>query len=250
MMMEEMIPTCPKCSSPIQGDDVNASTDIAFCRSCNVAHKLSVIIRSGELMVGLDLNKPPKGVCCNTFGTSTTVVASHRALGAALGSLAVALFWNGITSTFVLLALASTLKNMNVTVPEWFPAPEMNGSMMGVGMTLFLWLFLTPFIVIGMGMLGAFLMALGGKTEVHVDRGGSYVFTGIGFLGYRRRFSAADVLDVRIDDVRWRDSDGDSRRKTHVVIETRTGKVIRLGSMLTEERRKFVAAFLRRTLLK
>jgi hypothetical protein len=37
-------------------------------------------------------------------------------------------------------------------------------------------------------------------------------------------------------------------RKTYIVIETREGKQLKFGSMLTEERRKFVAGALRRML--
>jgi len=57
------------------------------------------------------------------------------------------------------------------------------------------------------------------------------------------------VTDVRIDDRRWRDSDGDSRRKTEIIIETQQGRLIRFGSMLREDRMKFVAGALRRVLL-
>ena len=45
----------------------------------------------------------------------------------------------------------------------------------------------------------------------------------------------------------WRDSDGDSRRNTRVVIETNS-KPISFGSMLTDERRKFVAAAVKKVL--
>jgi hypothetical protein len=55
-------------------------------------------------------------------------------------------------------------------------------------------------------------------------------------------------MDMRIDDRHWRDSDGDRRSKTCIVIETREGKLVKLGTMLTQERRKFVAGALRRSL--
>ena len=42
--------------------------------------------------------------------------------------------------------------------------------------------------------------------------------------------------------------DGDRRRKAYIVIETCEGKQLKFGSMLTEERRKFVAGALRKAL--
>src|ERR1035441_3316030 len=90
-------------------------------------------------------------------------------------------------------------------------------------------------------MIGAFLSCLFGRTEVRLNNADGVVFTGIGKLGYRRRFDAAAVKDVRIDDKQWRDSDGGRQRKTYIVIETREGKLVKFGSMLTEERRKYVA---------
>jgi hypothetical protein len=151
-------------------------------------------------------------------------------------------------SVFVLVAAAGTARNLGIPLPHWFPAPNMNGSPMGVGITLFLWIFLTPFIVIGLVMIGAFLSCLAGRTEVRINNANGVVFTGIGALGYRRRFDATAVKDVRISDQQWRDSDGDRRRKTCMVIDTREGKQVKLGSMLTEERRKFLAGALRKVL--
>lgn len=249
MTMKESTPKCPKCSRAILGDDVNAAKDIAYCRACNLAHRLSVLINTCELTHGVEVNNPPPGVRCDVSGGSLSVAVTHRALGAAVGTLAIALFWNGIVSIFVLIAIAGTLKNLHVPVPAWFPSPDMNGSPMSAGMTIFLWIFLTPFIVIGSGRIGAFLLTAVGRTEVQVDRNGSSVFTGIGLLGYRRRFMASEVSDVRIDERQWRDSDGDSQRRTCIVIETRSGRIIRFGSMLTAERRKFMAAVLRRALV-
>ncbi len=242
-------PTCPKCGRVIPSDDINVANDVAYCRNCNLAHKLSSLARAAELETGIDLSNPPAGAWQQQDGMGTIIGATHRSLGAALGLLAVSLFWNGIVSVFVSLASASTLHLLDLPVPAWFPAPIMNDSPMGMGMTIFLWLFLTPFIAIGVGMICALLLTLAGGTEVSMNRFEASVFTGIGPIGYRRRFDPQAVTDVRIDDQRWRDSDGDYRRKTCILIETREGKKLKFGSGLTEERRRFVAASLRKALL-
>jgi hypothetical protein len=85
------------------------------------------------------------------------------------------------------------------------------------------------------------LSCLGGRTELRIEGGQASLFTGIGPLGWRKRFAASEVRDVRIDNKAWRDSDGGSHRKAQIVIET-NGKPIAFGSMLTPERRAFLAA--------
>lgn len=241
-------PTCSKCGKAIPSDEVNVANDVAYCRACNLSHRLSDLTQGAGLDGALDLNNPPAGAWYRNEGIGPVIGATHRSLGTAMGALAFSLFWNGIVSVFVLIAAASTLRHLGIAVPDWFPAPVMNGSPMGLGMTIFLWIFLTPFILIGLVMIGAFLSALGGRTEVRMGHAEGVVFTGIGALGYRRRFDASGVKEVRIDDRQWRDSDGDRRRKTCIVIETRDGKQTKLGSMLTPERRKFVAGAVRKVL--
>jgi len=239
-------PTCSKCRTEIPSDDVNVASDLAYCRRCNLSFKLSELTHGAELTEDLDLNNPPAGAWYRGEGVTTVIGATHRSVGAAFGTLAIALFWNGIVSVFVFFVTVNTLKHLHLPVPRWFPAPDNAG--MSVGMTIFMWIFLTPFIVIGLAMIAAFLSALGGRSEVRITNAEGMVFSGIGPLGYRRRFDATSVKDVRIDDKRWRDSDGDRQRKTHIVIETREGKLIRFGSMLREDRRKFVAGAVRRAL--
>jgi hypothetical protein len=248
--METFIPQCPTCRKTILSDDVNVAKDIIYCRSCNLAHSLSALLEANKIANGVNFDHPPPGVRYDHASGQFTVSATHRSLGMAAGMLAAALFWNGIVSIFVLIAIAGTLNNMGVTLPTWFPAPDMNGSPMSTGMTIFLWLFLTPFIVIGISMIGTFFLSVGGRTEVKVDAQEGIIFTGVGPLGYRRRFMPSHVSDVRIEDSQWRDSDGDRQQKTNIIIETKEGKLIRFGSMLTSERRRFLAALLRKSLVR
>lgn len=243
-------PICPKCNAIIPSDDINVGNDVAYCRTCNLAQKLSDLVHGSDLVTDLDVHRPPAGAWYSDDGRGTIIGATHRSLGTALGALAIALFWNGIVSIFVLLAIASTLSHLHFPLPDWFPAPKMNGGPMSVGMTIFLWIFLTPFILIGLAMIGAFLSGIGGRTEVTINRLQSSVFTGIGSLGYRRKFDPSTVKDVRVDEKQWRDSDGDRQRRTAIVVETKAGKRMKLGTMLTDERRKFVAGALRKALLK
>ncbi|MEO5802816.1 MAG: hypothetical protein ABIR24_04745 [Verrucomicrobiota bacterium] len=243
-----MTPTCPQCKRAIPDVDVNVGTDVAFCRACHVAHKLSSLVH-GVQLDNPDLGHPPSGAWHRGSGMGTVIGATHRSIGLALGALAISLFWNGIVSIFVLLAISATLQHLDVPTPDWFPAPKMNGGAMSVGMTIFLWIFLTPFILVGSIMIGTFLSAFAGRTEVEIRQSEGTIFVGIGPLGWRRRFNSATVKDVRIEDRSWRDSDGDRRNKRQIIIECEDGKEIKFGSMLREDRMKFVAAAVRRALL-
>ena len=243
-----MTPTCPRCNQVVANADVNVANDIAFCRTCNVAHKLSDLVH-GLALSDVDLAHPPQGAWHSQMGMGTVIGATHRSIGMAIGALAISLFWNGITSVFVSLALSSTLKHIGVGTPDWFPDPKMNGGPMSVGMTIFLWLFLTPFILIGLAMIGAFLSSLGGRTEIRIGPTEGVIFNGIGSFGRRKRFNTETVRDVRIQNEEWRGRHGRRNQKKSILIETQDGKQHKFGSMLREDRMNFVASALRQTLL-
>jgi hypothetical protein len=253
-MLEQLVsslsvtPTCPRCKGIIPSNDVNVAQDIAFCRNCNLSHHLSALTLGTTVDENVDVSSPPDGTWFREDGRGAVIGATHRSPGQALALLLICLFWNGIVSVFVLLSLASTLQHLGLPVPHWFPAPTSHEQFIPLGMTIFLWLFLTPFIAIGLAMAAAFLSCLGGRTEIRIDRGEVTLFTGIGAIGFRKRFSALAAKDVRLEDKRWRDSDGDSRRKAQIVIEN-DSKPIHFGSMLTDERRRFMASALKKQLV-
>lgn len=243
-------PTCPKCSRAIFGDDINVAADVAFCRSCNLAHTFSSLAQGSGISPDVDLSRPPEGAWHRPSPLGATIGASHRSMAGAVFMFAFAGFWNGVISIFVFLALAATLGHLGVEPPAFLPEPIMNGKPMGVSATLFLWVFLTPFILIGLTLIAAFLSCLAGRTEARIRDPYGEIFTGIGSFGFKRRFARAAVKDVRIDEREWRDRRGRRRRKTNIVLEMMEGKPIHLGSSLSDERRQFVAAALRSTLIR
>lgn len=243
-------PRCTRCGRAISGDDVNVAKDVAYCRSCNLAHKFSVLVSTSDLADAVDFNRPPPGVHCHAMGETLTLRVTHRSLGMAMVMLGVSLFWNGLVSVFVLLAIAFTLSHLDIPAPSWLPAPDMNGSPMNVGMTFFLWVFLMPFIVIGATLFGGFFLSVWGRTDIQINPSEGMVFTGVGPFGSRQRFLTSQVSDVRIDDKKWHDSDGDRQHKVSLVVETYDGKLIRFGSMFSKERRKFVGSLLQKALIR
>lgn len=223
---------------------MNMQQGVGLCRGCNRLTRVGELVSQGpdSSLLAYAQDEPPEGAWAHDDGREVVVGASMRSVAGFFGALAFGLFWNGIVSVFVAVNLASTLNLLGVGVPHWFPAPVMNGSTMGVGMTIFLWVFLTPFMVIGLAMIGAALAALMGRVEVRVGAEEGRVFTGIGSLGWTQRFDPRLVTRVRYEDKTWTDSDGDRRQKVQIVLEAE--KPIAFGSSLPVARRRYVAGML------
>ncbi len=241
-------PTCPRCKRVIPSEDVNVAKDIAFCRNCDLSHSLSALISGNSVDTDVDLSRPPAGTWVQRQGDGLVVGATNRSLGQAFGLLVFALFWNGIVSVFVLLVATATLQHLGLRPPAWFPAAFTKPGHVSVGTTVFLWLFLTPFIAVGMLVFSSALSCLAGRTEIRLQGKEGTLFTGIGPLGFRKRLNSTDVKDVRIEDRTWQDNRGAARHNTQIVIDTGL-KPIRFGSMLTADRRRFLAGALKQELL-
>ncbi len=245
------VPNCPDCRQIIPADEINVAKDLAYCRSCNAAHSLSGLIESShDLGPKLDLERPPSGAWYRRDPLAGVIIgATHRTWGAAAGYLAIALLGNGIVSVFVLIALSGTLRHLGVVLPGWFPAPKMDGEDIGVGELIFLWIFLTPFIVVGTGMILGFLSSIIGRTEVRVLGTTGRAFVGVGPLGWSRRFPISAVKAVVVSSKDWRDSEGAVQNKTQIEVQLSDGESVKFGSMLSDSRQRFLAGALRKDLL-
>lgn len=239
---------CPACQQVIPPQDVNVATDVAYCRPCNKAMKLSDRVYELELDPNVDLERPPHGTWYSNSALGTIIGATQRSVSGALGTLAFGLFWNGIVSVFVLVAIVTTLKHLGITLPHWFP--KLNAGSMGVGMTIFLWIFLLPFIVVGLAFIAAFFSYVAGRNEVRLNSIEGVVVTGVGPFIWRRRFQRDSVKDVRIERKTWRDSEGDNTSKLEIIIELHNGKQIKFGSSLRKDRLRFLASGLHKLLVR
>lgn len=239
---------CPDCRRPIPLEDVHVSKDIALCRGCGRNWSYAALVAGERLDQGVDLLHPPPGAWQRGDAVEAVIGATHRSWGPAAFSLGIAAFWNGIVSVFVLVAAGETLKRLGVAWPGFLPMPKMED---GDGVNSWglagLWLFLTPFMAVGAGLVGNLALTVAGRTEVRIAGGTVEVFTGVGPVGRRRRFEACDAKDVRLDETSsGRGEDASVRRCIGVDLEG--GRVVRFGHGLREDRRMFVAAALRQRL--
>ncbi len=241
-------PICPLCRNVITADDINVPKDLAYCRRCNAGQALSGLINGPQYVPKVDLHNPPAGTWYRTDPLSIVIGASHRSWGSVLTYLGISLFWNGIVSVFVLVALSGTFHHLAIEVPNWFPAPKMNGETMGLGMLIFLWIFLTPFILIGLAMILGFISSLAGRTEIRIGSNRGSIFVGIGRLGWTRDFDPASVKEVSISERVSYNDEGNTSSQMEILLQEKSGKTIKFGSLLKGERQYFISSALRQIL--
>lgn len=269
--------TCP-CGSPIDIDDINVKEGVALCRRCGRLSRLADLAGGGDARatharapasthdqaearkaIALAHGDPPRGCALRDYGDRVTLRASARSLPGVAGLAFFAAFWNGIVGIFLIIVVSSFLLHAGVTLPAWFPTP-MGGSgggsgggnwgggassNMPLGMTIFMALFLTPFVLIGLTVIGALLTALIGKVEVRLRGPDGQVFTGVGPLGWKRRFDADAVEAIRFTDS---DVKEDGKAKRAIAIETAT-KTLKFATLLPDQRRLWLGGVLKTMLL-
>lgn len=241
---------CPDCDEPITADAINIKEGVALCSKCGELSRLSQLNTSGRSSAEI-LAEPPSRCSIDSGGRRVTATASTRSLPGFMFTAAFAAFWNSIISMFVLIALAGLYSNLVGPIPQWFPGPGiedgkpiMNDKPMELGATLFLFAFLTPFIMIGTGMTIAAIMCLIGKVSVVIDEFDSYVATGFGFLQWKQRFDPRQVSDVEITD-----SQTETNGNVKQAVKITANKTVQFGAILSHQRVEWLWAVTRELLV-
>jgi hypothetical protein len=231
------MPVCSQCQNTIPAEDINVASDVAFCRPCNHVTKLSDLTEVPVPLMEFDPTNPPHGAWARGGPDNMELFASHRDLCGALIMLFPCVFWNSIVSVFLVFLISMTLNLLGVQVlPNWFPSDIAGSGALG-GVILLMWLFLTPFVLVGLREF--FLPVLNwlfGRTILRIGHSGGELFTGIGPFGWTRRFNALEVSDVRYE------------RSTQGVLVFKDGKEIKFGLNCPPERLQFLVAGAKTTL--
>lgn len=216
---------CPKCLRDVVASDVNMGLGAFFCRACNEMFPLT---REQEEQIeqipeNFRIDLPPAGAWYEQSMDGETAGATTRHWGALFlipftmvwggASLGAIFCSQGVNDTFSLMA-------------------TLGGILFSIG---------TAFLLVGT------LMTVCGKTTVAVSEGVVRVFTGIAGIGWRREFPLDEIRSVRIQEQRWRDSDGDSQQKTYLLLLRKAGDV-KFGSGVNQPRREYLLYALRQML--
>lgn len=221
--------TCPNCQGLLPATQLNVATDVAVCLHCDEAFALSsVVAAGGEADDDFNLLDPPRGAWFEHTATGWQIGASTRSY-AAWFLVPFMCVWSG------------------------FSLGGIYGSQIASGeFDLFMSLFGIPF-VLGTLLFGSIaLMTVCGKVVVSVDRTlgavdrlDGRVFTGVGPIGWRRRFdwTATSAVEESWAHQRYSGDNGG------LLIALVGPKNIKLASMVSQQRRDYLLRGLR-TLLR
>lgn len=208
---------CSNCNARIRASQINVATDVAVCAQCNEIHCLSSLVASDDVPAEFSINSPPRGAWFRDDIHEWRIGASTRSPAAFF-----MVPFMGVWSGFSLGGIYGT----QLAKGEF----DLGSSLFGI-----------PFLIgtIVFGTLA--LMTVFGRTEITVSNADGRVFTGIGPIGWTRRFDWSKVSRVSEDALGYQYSGG-SGQVISLVGETK----IKCASMMTEARRYFILQGLRK----
>jgi hypothetical protein len=209
---------CPACKQVIPADSINVAKDVAMCPACHEAFALSELVAQGH-EVDDDLAEPPSGTWFRTEASGWELGGTTRH-PIAFFLVPFMCVWSGLSLGGI------------------YGSQIIQGKF-----SLVMSLFGLPFVA-GTVLFGSvMLMTIAGKVTVRVEDVDGVIFTGVGFLGWSRRFRWDGVNRVEEITTSYQ-SPGNSGRMLALEGKTR----LTFGSMLSQGRRYFFLQVLRRML--
>lgn len=157
--MSELRINCRACGTMIPAADVNLDTVLAKCGSCHAVFDFSDQVQRAPTPAKLRRDRGevpmPTAFSVEDLGNELKIVRKWSR-GIAVFFVVFAVFWNSIVAVFVGAALSGA---------------EFKDSRTGEPAGNFIWLFLTPFILVGAGMGWAALSLLLNRTFIEVRDG-------------------------------------------------------------------------------
>ena len=107
---------CPDCDEALGSETINIKEGVALCSNCGKLSRLSELNYSHRSVQEI-LSNPPTGCSIVSLGQGVVAKASLRSIAGFLFPAGFALFWNGIVSVFVLIAVAGLYTNLIGPLP-------------------------------------------------------------------------------------------------------------------------------------
>jgi hypothetical protein len=200
---------CPNCKQAVPANQVNVETDLAFCPACNEGFRISESIDQDAVSAEI-LRNPPKGAWFREE-TDRIVVGGSTRSPVAFFLVPFMCVWSG-GSLGGIYGTQIAKGHFNLTE-----------SLFGI-----------PFLLGSILFWSLALMSIWGKAEVSIGRN-SFVFIGIGSVGWKRRFDWLSVKTIREDVTSMRYP---GSQQAAIVMEG--SERLKFGTGLNEARRYFL----------
>lgn len=208
---------CSRCGHRLPSADINVSADTALCRTCGSTYKFSELVAGGRFL-SFDPSHPPEGVSFVQGADGTRVSATTRSAEAWI-LIPFMCVWSGFSLTMI---YGSQIRKGTFNLGE---------SVFGI-----------PF-VLGTILFGAHAaMRACGRVTVAWKDGECTVFSGVGSLGWTRKFRWSSVQNIVEDDATYLGPSRGARYRV-IRIDVLNGarlRSIKFGALLSGERRQFI----------
>jgi len=202
---------CPKCQQTPPTDQINVSTDLAFCPACSEAFVISDTRNLSHVDEDYIFD-PPKGAWFKDDAGKIVIGATTRSIAGAIFLVPFTVVWAGGSIGGIY------------------------GTQIASGQfSLLMSLFGIPFLIGSIAMITTTLLTLCGRYEVRIDAQDSAVFLGVGAIGWTRRFDWAGVTTIKEGECR---SENSNTNTGGIIIDGK--RRIRFGSGLNETRRGYM----------
>ncbi len=163
---------CKKCQAEIPASQINISTDLAHCKSCNSIFNISDITFQKDPL--FDIKHNPKGTWYERVNSGELKIGASTRSPFAFFIVPFMLIWSG-----------GSLGGI-------YGTQILNGEF-----DLFISLFGIPFLIGTIVLATYALMTITGRVEITMNKQGGRVFTGIGSFGYSKGFLWNEVSEIK-----------------------------------------------------
>ena len=206
---------CPLCFAEFPAADVNVAADVAYCKHCREASKVSELINEGNES-SFDLSNVPAGVAFSETHDGWELASTTRNW-AAWFIVPFTVVWSGLTLTGIYY--------IQIAEGRFDPGRSLFG---------------LPFLIGTIFLVGMCLMMMLGQVRISVSDGQGSIFRGLGRFGWRRKFNWSSVHQIE-EGQRYVGAHGSNQW----LIVMHGAEVTRLGHLVTESRRRYILHALR-----
>ena len=208
---------CEKCDNVIPENDFNISTDIAYCRGCDIQYKYSELNSTVVKIDSFDLNQVPEYISYRREGYDE-VITYKRISRTLFFLIPFTAFWSGGSMYGIFI------KPIFVGKFVWSEA------LVGI-----------PFLIGTIILTLIILWCAFGKLVVRISGENSYY--GWGMFGYfwKENFDINKVLSVKL---KFRGSKENDIPQDAIVLSFSDNKEINFGSFIQSESKEYIAQFL------